>query len=213
MSSTLKNDIIRLRKIMLKNNLSKKQKEVLDFILSFWKKEGRVPTVREVCQALGLNSSGSGYFHMKALVKKGYLFQDEKGKFYFKNSTDEIIYVPLVGTIKAGVPIESPEYVEEYIPLSKNFVKIPDKTFLLKVKGDSMIGVHILEGDLIIVQKQETAQKGDIVVALKEGESTVKILSENYGVPCLKPANPKYSEVYPPFKIVGKVIGVLRLFK
>lgn len=199
---------------MPKNNLSKKQKEVLEYIVSFWKKEGRTPTVREVSQALGLSSSGSGYFHMKALVDKGYLTQDENGKFYIKNLIDdEIVYLPLVGTIRAGIPVESPEYVEEYIPISKNLIKQPDKTFLLKVRGDSMIGVHILEGDLIIVQKQENAQKGDIVVALKEGETTVKIFSENYGVPCLKPANPKYSEIYPPFKIIGKVIGVLRLFK
>lgn len=199
---------------MSKNNLSKKQKEVLEFIVSFWKKEGRSPTVREVSQALGLSSSGSGYFHMKALVKKGYLTQDKNGKFYIKNLINEdVVYLPLVGTIRAGIPIESPEYVEEYIPISKNLIKNSDKTFLLKVRGDSMVEAHILEGDLIIVQKQENAQKGDIVVALKEGEATVKIFSENYGVPCLKPANPKYSEIYPPFKIVGKVIGVLRLFK
>ncbi|ACI18266.1 transcriptional repressor LexA [Dictyoglomus thermophilum] len=194
--------------------LSKKQKEVLEFITSFWKKEGRIPTVREVTKALGLNSSGSGYFHMKALVEKGYLSQDKNGRFYLKNLiNEEVIYLPLIGTIRAGIPVESPEYIEEYIPVPKNFVKIPEKSFLLKVRGDSMEGAHILDGDLIIVQKQDTAQKGEIVVALKDGESTVKFLSENYGIPCLKPANPRYSEIYPPFKIIGKVVGVIRLFK
>jgi len=138
--------------------LSKKQKEVLEFITSFWKKEGRIPTVREVTKALGLNSSGSGYFHMKALVEKGYLSQDKNGRFYLKNLiNEEVIYLPLIGTIRAGIPVESPEYIEEYIPVPKNFVKIPEKSFLLKVRGDSMEGAHILDGDLIIVQKQDTA--------------------------------------------------------
>uniref|UniRef100_A0A7C3SRI9 Repressor LexA n=1 Tax=Dictyoglomus turgidum TaxID=513050 RepID=A0A7C3SRI9_9BACT len=196
-----------------KTYLSKKQKEVLDFVIDFLKKERRMPTVREVAKALGLKSSGSSYFHLKALVDKGYLVQDKNGRFHLRsNDGEEYCILPLVGTIRAGVPVDSPENTEEYIPVPRRLVKNPDLSFLLRVKGDSMIEAHIIEGDLIIVQRQPTAEKGDIVVALKDGESTVKYLSEEYGIPCLRPANKRYSIIYPPFTIIGKVIGLLRIF-
>ncbi len=194
--------------------LSKKQKEVLEFIKDFWEREGRFPTVREVSKALGFNSSGSSFFHMKALVKKGYLSQDENGRFYLKNfSGENYAYLPLLGIIKAGIPVESPEIIDDYIPVPERIVKSKEGAFLLKVKGDSMEGAHILDGDLVIVQKQNFANKGDIVVALIGDESTVKIFSEENGTFCLKPANEKYSIIYPPFSIIGKVIGLYRIFR
>lgn len=191
--------------------LSKRQKEVLEYIKETWEKTGTFPTVREVSKALGLKSSGSGYFHLKALIKKGFLEQDSSGRFKWKGFKEETPrYIPLLGNIKAGYPIESPEFIEDYIPVPNFLLRGKEEVFSLKVKGDSMENAHILEGDIVIVKKQNMAEIGDIVVALLENETTIKYLKEKNGRLYLEPANPKYSPIFEPFIILGKVIGLIR---
>ncbi|MCS7201700.1 MAG: transcriptional repressor LexA [Dictyoglomus sp.] len=191
--------------------LSKRQKEVLEYIRNTWEKTGTFPTVREVSKALGLKSSGSGYFHLKALIKKGFLEQDSSGKFKWRGFREEIPrYIPLLGNIKAGYPVESPELIEDYIPVPNFLLKSKEEVFSLKVKGDSMENAHILEGDIVIVRKQAMAEIGDIVVALVGDETTIKFLKEKEGRLYLEPANPQYSPIFEPFTILGKVIGLMR---
>ncbi|MGB9857176.1 MAG: transcriptional repressor LexA [Dictyoglomaceae bacterium] len=191
--------------------LSKRQREVLEYIRKTWEKTGSFPTVREVSKALGLKSSGSGYFHLMTLTKKGFLEKDSSGKFRWKNFTEgNLTYIPLVGSIKAGYPVESPEFIEDYIPVPKILLKGSEGFFSLRVKGDSMENAHILDGDIVIVKKQSVAEIGDIVVALVGDETTIKYLREKEGRLYLEPANSNYSPIFDPFIILGKVTGLIR---
>jgi repressor LexA len=191
--------------------LSKRQREVLEYIKNTWEKTGTFPTVREVSKALGLKSSGSGYFHIKALIKKGFLEQDSSRRLKWRNFTSESpIYIPLLGNIKAGYPVESPEFIEDYIPVPQILLKGKEGFFSLRVRGDSMENAHILDGDIVIVKKQSSAEIDDIIVALIEEETTIKYLREKEGRLYLEPANPKYSPIFSPFTILGKVVGVIR---
>lgn len=191
--------------------LSKRQKEVLEYIRDIWEKTGTFPTVREVSKALGLKSSGSGYFHLKALIKKGFLEQDSSGRFKWRNFMEESPrYIPLVGSIRAGYPVESPEFIEDYIPVPQILLRGKEGFFSLRVRGDSMENAHILDGDIVIVKKQPIAEIRDIVVALVGEETTIKYLKEKEGRLYLEPANPKYSPIFEPFIIVGKVMGLIR---
>lgn len=191
--------------------LSKRQREVLEYVKETWEKTGNFPTVREVSKYLGLKSSGSGSFHLKALIKKGFIEKDPSGRFKWKGFTEESPrYVPLVGNIKAGYPIESPEFIEDYIFVPGILLRGNEEVFLLKVKGDSMENAHILEEDIVIVRKQSKAEIGDIVVALVGDETTIKYLSKKEGRLFLEPANSNYSPIFGPFIILGRVIGLMR---
>lgn len=193
--------------------LSKRQREVLNYIKKTWEETGEFPTVREITKALGLRSSGSGYFHLMALVRKGLLEKDEHGRFKWKYISEEgFRYIPLVGSIKAGYPVESIELIEDYIPVPEILLKGNGSFFLLRVKGDSMIGAHIIEGDLVIVRKQKIAEIGDIVVAMVGDEVTIKLLKEENGRLLLEPANPNYRRIEEAFEIIGKVVGLIRKF-
>lgn len=206
--------------------LSRRQQEILDFIRENVKHRGYPPSVREIGEAVGLASSSTVHGHLERLQAKGYLRKDPTKPRAIELLEDEptssghltpvdgkTVMVPIVGKVTAGQPITAVEQVEDYFPLPKNLVKDND-VFLLKVQGESMIEAGILDGDLVIVRKQETARNGDIVVAMTEDdEATVKRFFREMDHIRLQPENSSMEPLrYRNVTILGKVIGVFRSF-
>lgn len=199
--------------------LSKGQERVLRFIADFAREQGFPPTVREIGAALNGIKSSTVARYIKVLIKKGKL---ERGSSRARDlrlgsgfSTYGMSGVgtrghPLLGTVPAGRPNLAEESVEDMIWLDDRISKSKD-SYLLRVKGDSMIGAGILDGDLVVVKPQKTAEHGEIVVAITpDGEGTVKRLSCKGAAPRLEPANPNYEPIPQPFEVSGKVIAVIR---
>jgi len=190
-------------------NLTTKQRRVLNFILERLHTGGFPPTIREIAEHFGFSSTGSPRVHLKALAKKGYLRlnpQISRGIEVLARA----IGIPIVGRVKAGGPDLAVEDVEGYLDLSRVFSP-EENLFALRVKGDSMVGMGIMDGDLAIVRRQASAEEGEIVVALVGEEATVKrFFKEPQGVR-LVPANPAYEPIVSKDAIiVGKVIGLVR---
>ena len=123
---------------------------------------------------------------------------------------EEVVLLPLVGRVSAGVPILAEQHIEDTIPIPRRFVGWNDECFLLTVRGDSMIGAGIFDGDLVIVRCQPVADPGDLIVALLDNEATVKRLDVQDGRPFLRPENPAYAAIHGEFEVIGKVAGLLR---
>lgn len=201
--------------------LSPRQKEVLDFITEQISQKNYPPSVREICQAMGLRSSSTVHAHLKALEKKGYIYRDPAKpraieildpasnlKIKQKKKTK---LVPLLGQVTAGIPVLAEENIESYMVLPEEIVK-SDTVFLLRVKGPSMRDAGILDGDLVIVKQQPVAENGEIVVALLGDEATVKRFYREPGYIRLKPENPDYAPILSKdVRLLGKVIGLIRL--
>ncbi|MEW6516851.1 MAG: transcriptional repressor LexA [candidate division FCPU426 bacterium] len=195
--------------------LTRKQKEVLDFVESYRREHGYAPTLREIGEALGLSSVATVYQHLKHLEAKG-LIRREGGRARQMETTSlpeqpRAQNVRLLGLVAAGSPIEALEQPES-MALPEDLLG-RGETFVLRVKGDSMIEDHILDGDFIVVEKREHAQNGEIVVALIEHEATVKRFYREAGQIRLQPANAAMRPIYVPeeqLRIQGIVIGVLR---
>jgi repressor LexA len=178
-----------------------------------------VPSVREIGQALGMRSPSTVHQHLTALARKGYVKRDgdrmrvlEITDRTLLPGDDQIITLPLVGRVSAGVPVLAEQHIEEMIPIPRRFVGWNDNSFLLTVRGNSMIGAGIFDGDLVIVRCQSTATPGDIVVAIKEDEATVKRLAMAEGTPYLLAQNPEYAPITGEFEVLGKVVGLLRRY-
>jgi len=189
--------------------LTFKQRQVLDFILERLYSVGSPPTIREIAQNFGFSSTGSPRVHLRALARKGYLRlnpQISRGIEVLAQA----VGIPIVGRVRAGSIDLAVEDVEGYLDLSRVFPH-EEAIFALRVKGDSMVGVGIMEGDLAIVRKQSSAEEGEIVVALIGEEATVKrFFKEPQGVR-LEPANPGYKPILSKDAIiVGKLIGLFR---
>lgn len=199
-----------------------KQQKVLDYVKEQIKKEGYVPSVREICKALDLKSTSTVHGYLSRLEKKGLIQKAalkprtlrivgeevEKEKPFY--TSKEMVDVPIVGKVTAGLPILAVENVEDTFPLPIDFVG-NSETFMLKVRGDSMIDAGILDGDLVLVKKQNTAQNGDIVVALIEDEATVKKFYKEKNFIRLQPQNQFMQPIIvPTCTILGKVAGVFR---
>jgi repressor LexA len=204
MCATIKKEVA-----IVRENLTPRQREVLDFILERIHTVGSPPTIREIAHHFDFSSTGSPRVHLKALAKKGYLRlnpQISRGIELLAQA----IGIPIVGRVKAGGPELAVENVEGYLDLSKVFPH-EETIFALRVKGDSMVGVGIIDGDLAIVRRQPSAEKGEIVVALIGEEATVKrFFKEPRGVR-LESANPAYEPIVSKEAIiVGKVIGLVR---
>ena len=202
--------------------LTARQNDVFEYMKDYIAKYGYAPSVREVCDELNLKSTSTAHAHLSQLEKKGYIFRNNAKprttKILFGNDPrDEItnirmISVPVVGNVAAGVPITAVENIEEYITLPYSLLGAED-VFILNVKGDSMIDAGILDKDRIIAKKQKTAQDGDIVVAMMEEEATVKRFFKEKDRVRLQPENKDYEPIYADdLDILGKVIGVLRMF-
>lgn len=176
--------------------LTRRQQEILTFIQRYTEAHGYPPSVREIGQALGLTSSSTVHSHLSALEKKGYLRRDPSKPRALEVLKDErevpskkVVPLPVVGQVTAGLPILAQQNIEDYFPLPQEFVR-SDECFILKVRGDSMVGAGIHDGDMLVVRRQQTARDRDIVVARMEDEATVKRFFREDGHIRLQPENP-----------------------
>jgi len=207
--------------VVERSELSTRQRQVLEFLRTTVSERGYPPSVREIGEALGLSSPSTVHSHLSALVRAGYIRKDpskpraieilEPGEAA-PASDPRVRDVPLVGRIAAGSPILAEEDIEEIVPLPTDFVG-NGPVFMLAIRGDSMEGAGILDGDYVVVRRQPDAVDGEIVAALVDGEeATVKRLRRRGGHVELHSENP----AYPPMvftdgvEIIGKVVSVLR---
>lgn len=189
-------------------DLTQKQEDVLSFLSKCVREEGYTPSIREIARHFSVNVRAI-QDHLKALERKGYI-KRKAGLARVMELSEKIFQIPILGRVTAGTPALAIEDVQGYLPAGLKLG--PGHYFALRVKGDSMIGAGILEGDFVITRRQPTADVGEIVVALVEGEeSTVKRLARRAGAPALEAANPVYPPITGrPFEIIGKVIEVRR---
>jgi len=203
--------------------LSKRQQEILDFIKKEVQTKGYPPSVREIGEAVGLASSSTVHGHLARLESKGFIRRDPTKPRAIEILTGDstqvmnpsnVVNVPVIGKVTAGQPITAIENVEEYFPLPERLVSPDDQVFILEIMGDSMIEAGILDGDYVIVRQQQTANNGDIVVAMTdEHEATVKRFFKEKNSVRLQPENSNMEPIIlRNVTILGKVIGVYRMF-
>ncbi|MGM7637346.1 transcriptional repressor LexA [Bacillus sp. Hm123] len=199
--------------------ISKRQQDILDFIRQEVRAKGYPPSVREIGEAVGLASSSTVHGHLARLEGKGYIRRDPtKPRAIEVLEIDEavpkqnVINVPLIGKVTAGLPITAIENVEEYFPLPERLASGDEHVFMLEIVGDSMIEAGILNGDYVVVRQQQTAKNGDIVVAMtEEDEATVKRFFKEEDYIRLQPENSTMAPIIlKKVTILGKVIGVFR---
>lgn len=198
--------------------LTAKQEEIFEFIKSELLNKGYPPAVREICDAVNLKSTSSVHSHLESLEKKGYIRRDptkpraiEIIDDSFGLSRRELVNVPMIGRVAAGQPILAEENLEGYFPIPAEYMP-NSQTFMLKVKGDSMVNAGIFEGDQIIVKSQSTANNGEIVVALIEDAATVKTFYKESGYVRLQPENDYMDPIITKdVTLLGKVIGLFRM--
>ncbi len=199
-----------------------REQEILDFINEQVRKKGYPPSIREICTAVGLNSPSTVHTYLKKLESKGLLVKDgsktrairlvETEAERMAEPIAEYLSVPVIGSVAAGVPILAEENVMDTFPLPMVFAHNKN-VFMLKVKGDSMIDAGILSGDYVIVTQQDTAQNGDIVVALLDDSATVKTFYREKDYIRLQPENDALSPILVrEVRILGKVSGVFRIY-
>lgn len=203
--------------------LTKRQEEILDFIVGRVRDAGFPPTLKEIAECFGLASPNAARDHVLALERKGFLKRTgEKSRALSLSPSLRAAATaaprgwPLVGAVPAGAPVLAEENFEGYVDLNELFGR-GDGTFLLKVLGESMTGAGINDGDLVVVRNQESVSSGEIGVAFIGGEATVKRLFHEPGCWRLQPENPAFNPIRvwdgdPEFRIAGKVIGVVRRF-
>ena len=197
-------------------DLVKKEKEVYEFIKRQIDDMGYPPSVREICMAVGLSSPSTVHRYINSLEEKGYIIKEGSKKRALKLTKQEdgidVLSVPVVGHVAAGQPILAEENIEEYFPLPINYAKNNDM-FMLKVRGESMVNVGILDGEYVIVEQKETAKNGEIVVALLDDSATVKTFYKEKEYIRLQPENDALEPIITKdVKILGKVSGVFRKY-
>ncbi|MBQ3054126.1 MAG: transcriptional repressor LexA [Clostridia bacterium] len=208
---------------MSKKNEDMKLK-ILDYISEHTKEYGYPPSVREICAKVGLSSPSTVHGYLERMSKEGMIEKDstktrairvkkeeESSPLVKAVGKEEFVEVPVVGKVAAGMPITAVENATDLFPLPSRYVK-SSEVFMLKVSGESMINAGIFDGDLVIVQKQETAKNGEIVVALIEDSATVKTFyKEKNGRIRLQPENDNMEPIYPDeMQVIGKVVGLFR---
>lgn len=200
--------------------ISTKQNEILEYLKAQIISRGYPPAVREICEAVHLKSTSSVHSHLETLEKNGYIRRDpskpraiEIVDDEFNTTRRELVNVPIVGTVTAGQPILAVENIDGYFPIPTEYMP-NEQTFMLKVKGESMINAGIFDGDQIIVEKTPSAQNGDFVVALIDDSVTVKTFYKENGHYRLQPENDYMDPIIVDHvEILGKVIGLFRLFR
>lgn len=205
---------------MAYGKITDKQSQILEYIKSEILNKGYPPSVRDICQAVDLKSTSSVHSHLESLEKNGYIRRDPTKPRTIEILDDnfnlvrrEVVNVPIVGTVAAGQPILAIENIENYFPIPAEYMP-NEETFMLKVKGESMINAGILDGDTILVKRQNYAKNGDMVVALVEDSATVKTFYKEDGHIRLQPENDYMDPIIlPDVEIIGKVFGVFRFFK
>ena len=203
---------------MAQEKITAKQQEILEYIKETILKKGYPPAVREICEAVHLKSTSSVHSHWETLEEKGYIRRDptkprtiEIIDDCFNLTRREVVNVPLLGTVAAGVPLLAEENIENYYPIPVELLPNAD-TFMLNVKGNSMINAGIFDGDQLIVERCSTAYDGEIVVALVDDSATVKRFYKEDGYYRLQPENDEMEPILVDhLEILGKVIGLFRL--
>lgn len=200
--------------------ITEKQSQILEYIKSEILNKGYPPSVRDICQAVNLKSTSSVHSHLETLEKNGYIRRDptkprtiEILDDNFNLARREVVNVPIVGTVAAGQPILAIENIDNYFPIPSEYMP-NEESFMLKVKGESMVNAGILDGDYILVKRQNHAKNGDIIVALVEDSATVKTFYKEEGHIRLQPENDYMDPIIlPDVEIIGKVFGVFRFFE
>ena len=204
---------------MAYGRISEKQKEILEYMKQEILNKGYPPTVRDICEAVKLNSTSSVHSHLETLEKNGYIRRDptkpraiEIIDDNFNLTRREMTNVPMIGRVAAGEPILAVENIESYFPIPTEYMPNAE-SFMLKVKGESMINAGIFDGDQILVEKCSSARIGDMVVALVDDSATVKTFYKENGHIRLQPENDTMDPIIvDDCEIMGKVFGVFRFF-
>ena len=199
-------------------SMTKRQKEILDFLRQFVDENGYSPSYEEICQAFGFASLATVHEHVSNLARKGYIRKAfrESRSIVFPDQKPAAVSLPLLGTVAAGVPIEAVED-HETLPVPTELVRSGRDHFVLRVSGESMIDEQIRDGDYIVVASQDTARDGETVVALVDDEAATvkKLYREQDGRVRLQPANPKMDPIFAPgnsVRVQGIVVGLIRRF-
>lgn len=204
---------------MTYGKITDKQREILEFLKNEILNKGYPPSVREICEAVHLKSTSSVFSHLEKLEKNGYIRRDptkpraiEIIDDNFNLTRREVVNVPLVGTVAAGTPLLAVQNIDNYFPIPAEYMP-NQESFMLKVKGESMIEAGILDGDIIMVERASSAKNGDMVVAMVDDSATVKTFYKEDGHIRLQPANANMNPIIvPDCQIIGKVFGVFRFF-
>ena len=199
------------------SELKDKQLLIYEFLKDFTSQKGYPPTVREICKAVGLKSTSSVHGHLKQLEKEGLIKRDptKPRALEIVDSVikKEMINVPIIGKVTAGLHILANENIEDSFPLPLDYVKHNNDLFMLKVSGSSMIKAGILDGDLAIIEKTQTASNGDKIVALIENEATLKTFYRENDHIRLQPENDEMEPIIVDnCSILGKLIGIYRTY-
>ena len=202
---------------MAQGKITPKQQEILDYIKSQILERGFPPAVRDICEAVHLKSTSSVHSHLETLEKNGYIKRDptkpraiEILDESFNFNRREMVNVPLIGRVAAGEPLLAQQNIENYFPIPMEFMP-NNQTFMLTVCGESMINVGILNGDMVLVEQQQTADNGDMVVALIDDGATVKTFYKENGHYRLQPENDTMDPIIVnECSILGKVFGIMR---
>ena len=205
---------------MASGKISAKQQEILDYIKEEILKKGYPPTVREICETVKLKSTSSVHAHLETLEKNGYIRRDptkpraiEICDDSFQMIRTEMVNLPIIGNVAAGQPILAEENIEDYFPVPADIVP-KGESFILNVRGDSMINAGIFNGDRVFVSSCSTASNGEIVVALIDDSATVKTYYKEDGHIRLQPENDSMAPIIvDDCQILGKVFGVFRFYR
>ena len=190
--------------------LSAKAQLIYEYIRDCILNHNFPPTVREICERVGIKSTSTVHYYLKELVDEGYIVKDDLKKRTIKLPGSSTFAVPLLGTVTAGIPITAIEEIEEYLPVP-NLSGNPEDYFALHVRGESMINAGILDGDIVVVRKTPVCRNGDIVVALIDDEATVKRFYREKDHFRLMPENPDFEPIIvEEMTILGKVAALIR---
>lgn len=195
-----------------------KQREVYRFLLSYTESKGYPPSVREICDAVDLRSTSSVQNHLQNLEKQGLIRRDPTKPRALEipelNDRPEMIRIPVVGRVTAGVPILAQENIEDHFLVPIHFVKHDNNLFMLKVLGESMINAGIKNGDLAIIEQAETCSNGEIVVALIGEEATIKTFYKEHNHVRLQPENDTMDPIIvPDCRVLGRLVGIYRKYR
>lgn len=203
------------------DDLNQRQLEILFYIKKEIESKGYPPTVREICAGVGIKSTSTVHYSLEKLENKNYIRKDPSKTRAIEiidqndgilNIKKKTIDIPILGKVTAGIPILAVENLEDTMPLSSDFVKDRD-LFILKVQGDSMINIGILNGDFVIIQKTNYAENGDHVLALIDEEATIKTFYNEKDGFRLQPENDFMDPIYvKDLKILGKIVGLYRIY-
>ena len=196
-------------------DLPPRQKQVLEFIKGYVAQNEYPPSFRDISAHLGITGNAAVLSHLEALERKGYIRRDtgsSRGIVLIRDKQPEVVQIPIAGVVRAGIPTLAVEDIEGYYPIEK--LQLRGGTFLLRVKGDSMINNAIMDGDLALIRPQETADNGDYVVAMINGEATLKRFYREKNHIRLQPGNPNMEPIIIPagadVTIIGQVIKIIR---